>query len=304
MPVARRGESVGDLVSRVRVGADTNLTDCPVLDGEAVFGLIPVGRLLAARADGLVDDLCETELATVPTDASPALAAHVIARNGGRTLVVVEPDGTFVGLIPPEQMVALLSAEHEEDLARLGGYLHRSDQARSAAEEPLARRLWHRLPWLLVGLVGAFAATTLVGSFEEELNANVLIAFFVPAVVYMAAAVGVQTETVLIRGLSAGVRPLAVFGREVATGMVAGMVVGVLFFAFAALGWGDTEIAAGVGVALFASCSVATLIAIILPTSLQRLGLDPAFGSGPLATVLEDLLTIAVYFTILSAIVD
>ncbi len=68
----------------------------------------------------------------------------------------------------------------------------------------MAQRLWHRLPWLLVGLLGAMAATALVGGFERQLEANVLLAFFIPAVVYMADAVGTQTEAVLIRALSAG----------------------------------------------------------------------------------------------------
>jgi magnesium transporter len=34
----------------------------------------------------------------------------------------------------------------------------------------------------------------------------VLLAFFVPAVVYMADAVGTQTEAIVIRGISVGVR--------------------------------------------------------------------------------------------------
>ena len=46
-------------------------------------------------------------------------------------------------------------------------------------------------------------ATAIVGGFEDQLEMNVLLAFFIPAIVYMADAVGTQTETVLIRALSA-----------------------------------------------------------------------------------------------------
>ena len=46
------------------------------------------------------------------------------------------------------------------------------------------------------------------------------------------------------------------------------------------------------------SCSISTLVAIALPSLFQRLGADPAFGSGPLATVIQDLLSIAVYLAI------
>ena len=50
--------------------------------------------------------------------------------------------------------------------------------------------------------------------------------------------------------------------------------------------------------ALFASCSIATGVAMALPWLFQRFGAGPAFGSGPLATVIQDLLSIAVYLAI------
>jgi len=62
------------------------------------------------------------------------------------------------------------------------------------------------------------ASAVIVGWFEDELRRQVLLALFVPAVVYLADAVGTQTETVVIRGMSAGVPIGDVFRRELATG--------------------------------------------------------------------------------------
>jgi len=56
-------------------------------------------------------------------------------------------------------------------------------------------RLWHRLPWLAMGLAGAMISAGLMAAFETQLQANLLIAFFVPGIVYLADAVGTQTET-------------------------------------------------------------------------------------------------------------
>jgi Mg/Co/Ni transporter MgtE len=39
------------------------------------------------------------------------------------------------------------------------------------------------------------------------------------------------------------------------------------------------------------------------PAAESRLGKDPAFGSGPLATVIQDLLSILIYFAIASSVV-
>jgi Divalent cation transporter len=113
----------------------------------------------------------------------------------------------------------------------------------------------------------------------------------------MADAVGTQTETALIRALAAGVTVRSVLRRELLTGLVIGIVIGGAFLAFALVGWGDLAVAVAVAlaVAMFASCSIATLVATALPAAFQRLGKDPAFGSGPLATVFQDLLSITVY---------
>ena len=239
----------------------------------------------------------------IAPDTDQERAARKMVDRHGSSLAVVDADDRFLGLIPPYRMLRVLLEEHEEDLARLGGYLAGTARARGAAEEPVAQRLWHRLPWLLVGLLGAMAATAIVGGFEHQLEANVLLAFFIPAVVYMADAVGTQTETVLIRALAAGVTVRSVLRREVLTGFVMGIVIGGAFLAFALVGWGDVEVAVAVALAMFASCSIATLVATALPAAFQRLGKDPAFGSGPLATVFQDLLSITVYLAIVVALV-
>src|SRR5688572_6626042 len=226
-----------------------------------------------------------------------------MVRNGESSLAVVDEDHRFLGLIPPGRMIAVLLAEHDEDLARLGGYMASATRDRLAEEEPLMRRLRHRLPWLLLGLAGAMASAVLVGSFEEELDRKVLLAFFVPAVVYMADAVGTQTETLLIRGLSAGVTLRAVLWRELATGLVIGLLVAGAFELFALVAWGQADVAAAVAIALAMSCAIATVVGMALPFALHRAGRDPAFGSGPLATVIQDLLSIAIYFAVASALV-
>jgi magnesium transporter len=189
-------------------------------------------------------------------------------------------------------------AEHDEDVARLGGLRASTSLARAAAEEPVRRRLWHRFPWLVIGLLGAMISAGIVGAFEEEIRAEVLLALFVPAVVYMADAVGTQTEAVVIRGMAVGVPIRDILWRELAAGGIIGALIGATFFPFALVVWGNGWIAATVAIALFISSSIATLIAMVLPYALARLGHDPAFGSGPLATVIQDLLSILVYFAV------
>ena len=298
VPTASPGQSVGEVRDAI-VGTDfESAVDVAVLVGKRLVGIVPIEALLAADREIGIETLMDADPPVVAPGVEEEVAAWVMCRRGEASIAVVDAEGKFAGLIPPDRMLEVLFAEHDEDLARIGGLLVGSGRARSAAEESVVRRLRHRLPWLLLGLIGAMASALLVGAFEEELDKKVLLAFFVPAVVYMADAVGTQTEAVLIRGLSVGITVREVASRELVTGAITGAVVGAAFVPFALLGWGDGGVAAAVALALFASCSIATLVAMALPWLFQRLGLDPAFGSGPLATVIQDLLSIAVYLAI------
>jgi len=303
VPVARRDQRAGEVREQLAGRAFRCAEDVVVLEAGKLAGLVSIERLLRAEADARVEEIMEHDPPAVAPHADLEQAIRGLVDRHERSLPVVDAEGGFLGLIPPYRMLRILLDEHDEDLARLGGYLTGTARARGAAEEPVAQRLSHRLPWLLVGLLGAMAATALVGGFERQLEANVLLAFFIPAVVYMADAVGTQTETVLIRALAAGVTVRSVIGRELLTGLVMGMVIGAAFFAFALVGWGDEAVAVAVALAIFASCSIATVVATALPAAFQYFGKDPAFGSGPLATVVQDLLSIAVYLGIVVTLV-
>lgn len=115
--------------------------------------------------------------------------------------------------------------------------------------------------------------------------------------VYLADAVGTQTETIVVRGLSVGVSISEVAWQESLTGLLAGLILALLFLPIALLFWDDGRIAATVAIALFAACFIATVVALALPWALYRLGRDPAFGAGPVGTVITDLSSIAIYLT-------
>jgi magnesium transporter len=196
----------------------------------------------------------------------------------------------------------VLLTEHEEDLARLGGFLRSTSAARRASEEPVERRLRHRLPWLLLGLAGALLAAEAVGWFEAVLSRRIVLAFFIPMLVYLADAVGTQTETIVVRGLSVGVATRRMAGREAISGLATGALLALAAGPLVWLLWGAADLALVVALSLLAACATATLVAMALPALLDALNIDPAFASGPLATVIQDLLSILIYLGVATAI--
>ena len=116
-------------------------------------------------------------------------------------------------------------------------------------------------------------AADLVGSFEAHLQLNVMLAFFIPGIVYLADAVGTQTETVVVRGLSLGVPMRRMVAGELLAGILIGVALAAVALPFVWWRWNDGGLALSVGVSVFAACSTATLAAMMLPW------LFDAFGS-------------------------
>jgi magnesium transporter len=304
VPRATGDDTVGQVIAALHGGGFATVAAVAVLDGDRLVGLVRIEDLLAAPAATAIREIMDPSPPAVSHDIDQERAAWTAIHRGDSTVAVVGDDGRFIGLIPPPRLIEILLTEHDEDLARLGGYLRSTGVARQAAEERILRRYWHRLPWLLVGLVGALIAAEVVGAYEARLKTALLLAFFLPGLVYMADAVGTQTETVIVRGLSVGVPIRRVVRRELATGLLVGLTLAAAFIPVGLWRWGDVEVVTAVALSLVAACSIATVIAMALPALLARFGADPAFGSGPLSTVAQDLLTIVIYFAIAQVVVS
>lgn len=303
VPRTSPGEQVDHLLARLR-GDPVAAAECvAVFEGERLVGIARTGALVAAGPSARVREVMDRNPPTVSPSTDREPAAWRAVEAGWSTVALVDDAGRFQGLIPSETLLALIHSEHDEDLARLGGFGGSAAAARSTSVEPVVRRLRHRLPWLVVGLVGALLAAGIVGGYEETLRANVLVAYFLPGVVYLADAVGTQTEALVIRGLSLGVSIRQVVRREAITGAVLGGLLGAIALVVVAAVWRDRHVAVAVALAILGASLIATLVAMALPWLFHRLGTDPAFGSGPLATVIQDVVTVAVYFQLSSWIV-
>jgi len=303
VPMALPSHRAGDVRHALVGQSYESASHVVVCEGGRFLGILRIEDLLAAPADIPMESLMDREAPVVAPGIDQEVAAWHAVRNEESALSVVDREGRFVGVIPPHRLLAVLLSEHEEDLSRLGGFTKSAAAARTTSEEPVERRFRHRLPWLLVGLGGALLAADFVGWFEAALQHKVMLAFFIPGIVYLADAVGTQTETVVVRGLSVGVGMRRMVARELLTGLAIGLALGVVAGLLVGWRWGEADVALCVGLSVFAACSTATLAAMAIPWLLDTFALDPAFGSGPLATVIQDLSSILIYFVIAAAVV-
>ena len=296
-----RAAMVRSAIGRKRFDSVSEIVVC---DGAGrLVGLLNIEDLLPAPDDAPISEIMDPSPPVVTSGVDQEHVAWLAIRRGETSLAVVDEGRHFQGLVTPRRIFEVLLWEHDEDTARLGGFLKSSSEAYSISDEPIIRRLGHRLPWLFLGLVGALLSADLVGLFEAKLQTHLVLAFFVPGVVYLADAVGTQTETLLIRGMSLGISVERVFWREIITGLLVGLVLALTIFPIIQWRWARSEVATAVSVALFFACSIASGVAMALPWMLRSLGQDPAFAAGPLATVIQDLLSVLVYLLVCLALI-
>jgi magnesium transporter len=302
VPVVEPSRRAGDIRRLLMGQRYESASHVVVCDAGRFVGIATIEDVLSAPDAATADSLMDRDAPVAAPGVDQEVAAWHAVRHGESALAVVDGDGRFVGVIPPYRLVEVLLAEHEEDLSRLGGFLRNTLVARTTSEEAAPLRFWHRLPWLLLGLGGALVTAGVVGAFEDQLRLNVMLAFFIPGIVYLADAVGTQTETIIVRGLSLGVPMARMVGRETIAVLAIGLTLGALIAPVVWWQWGDGSLAFAVGISVFVASSTATAVGIVLPWIFDRLDLDPAVGSGPLATVLQDLFSIWVYLVVTSLV--
>jgi magnesium transporter len=171
------------------------------------------------------------------------------------------------------------------------------------AKEPVTHLIEHRLPWLLLGLLGGLGATFISSQFENLLSKNIRLVFFIPVIVYMADAIGTQTETIYIRNLAKKqIKFLTYLVKELLTGIALGSVFGLILGIFTYIWLNSFDTALTVGLAMLANASLAPVVALIIPEILQKERTDPALGAGPFTTIVQDIASLLIYFLIATVI--
>jgi magnesium transporter len=277
---------------------------CVIERDERLLGTLTAAQLLALPDETVLAQAARHDCPRVRTDTDQERMASIALHNAVSAMPVVDAAGHLVGVVGPPKLMDILRREHVEDLHLLAGITRETDHAREAIEEPPTRRVRHRLPWLVVGLGGSMVATFVVARFESALAAKPALAFFVPGLVYLADAIGTQSEAVAVRGLSLSHVGLGkLLGGELRTGILIGLVLALLVLPMVWLVFGEMRLAVAVALALAGASVVASVLGLLLPWLLARFGSDPAYGSGPLATIVQDVLSLLIYFACVSAIV-
>lgn len=263
-----------------------------------LLGVFSIKEIFRRPESTLVKEIMDRDIIKIRPYADQEKVVILALKNNLKAIPVVSKRNEFLGVVPSDIILDILHLENVEDFLKMTGI-------NSPLQKILKGSYFYlfkiRIPWLVLGLFGGILGAIIIGFFEGPLKEHFILASFIPLMLYMAGAVGNQTEALLIRNmvLDGRISLVKYLFREMRISLLIALVLasslfGISIFLFNA----PYLIAAILASSLFVAIFTAVLVGVFMPYALRKLGKDPAVSSGPFATILRDILSLVIYFTI------
>jgi magnesium transporter len=282
-------------IQRQDIPPDT-LTYVYVIDeARRLLGVIDMAELLTAAPEARLRDFMVTDVVSVGPETDREEVVRLVDKYDLLGLPVADDDTRLLGMVTVDDVIDAMQKEHSEDISQFAGT---SAEALESASSLRVARL--RLPWLALSLLGTFLAAGVIRLFSGPLQAVIGLAAFIPVIMAMSGNSGLQTATIVVRGMALGVIEQGAIGRlllrEVVTALVIGVVCGVLAGALGMAFMNDVGFGPLVALAMTLAVMWSSMVGTAIPFAFQRLGIDPAIASGPLVTTINDCFALLIYF--------
>lgn len=272
-----------------------------VLDGQdKLKSVFSIKELFRMPRDGTVGDVYKRdEMFAVRPDDDREKAVYLALEKNIKAVPIVDEDGIFLGAIQSDIIIDNMYNELREDILYSSGLSPRTDLD-NVMEISFWQAIKHRLPWLVLGLIGGVAVARIIGFFQGVLAQNLVLAAFIPLVVYIADAARTQLEAFAVRDLALfqRINMFKYFLRQTSVVFVLAVVIGWLASFFCILLGYNLIIALVLGMAIVAASLTSVITGIIVPFLFRKLKVDPANASGPIGTIIQDIMSVSVYFLI------
>lgn len=314
--------SVKDAMRKVTVAAHKvdYISILYVLKNDLLVGYLRLKDLIVARANEAIQDIMETRFPVVHPLDDKEIVAQVMNETNESSIPIIDDENNLLGIITHDDLMDIVALTEEEDYTKFAAI---SDTDVDLESSNLKNSVKTRLPWLTV-LLGLSMVTSIVLSFFQGQLSNsqgaillaAKLAVFLPLIQGMAGNTGTQSLAVMIRYLTKNddldrnkIRKHLF--RELKTGIIQGLIIGVLVFAMINL---ITIISDGLisqinmAYAIVTASSitfalfVSTILGALIPVFINKAKFDPAVASGPFITTLSDIITMTIYYSVSLAI--
>jgi len=264
-----------------------------------LVGVCSLRQLVVVPPETPLKKFMATDVVSVKTDMDQEDVAKIVARYNFLAVPVVDEEQKMVGIVTVDDVIDVFRAEATEDILKMAGAGEEFVETKS-----ILRSTRIRLPWLFASFVGGIVAVFIIGHFEESLRRISYLAAFIPVIMGMGGNIGIQSSTIVVRGIATGrinIRHLwRVVFKELAIGLMLGGFYGLMLAILAQVHYNAGVFAISVGAGVVSSMTLAALVGSLLPMIFARFSVDPAVATGPFVTTSIDILSVFFYFQLAS----
>lgn len=308
IPICNKNTSCGEALKLLARGGEwDDIHHLYVVDDDqTLLGYVRIAVLVQEPTATAITSFIKPFQETLNATDDQEAAVFMAVKNDLDAIPVMGENGRLLGAITAKSIIDVMHNEHIEDVLFASG-ISRSRKGSGLVHLATARLLpvlRSRAPWLVVGAVVGIALGLVSSQFEAALEKTIALAYFIPVVAYIADSVGTQSEAITVRALATlKLNYWTYIGREIVIGFLLGLILGIMGAIGALIISGSAQVALVVGTSLVAASTLATTMAAFIPIAFKKFGKDPALGSGPIATALQDILSIVIYFGIALVII-
>ena len=305
------GASVRESLDRLRREApDRETIDYSyVVDAEhKLLGIVSLKRLILARPLSKVAEIMQRDVVSARVDEDQEAVARMVDKYDLFAIPILDPADRLLGIVTHDDAMDILRQEQTEDILAFGGVAAGNDDEeednywQGKVRSSVNRRIW----WLLLLFLGGSITQWVIATFDwvdrrfDEIGFDT----FIPLLIGTGGNAGSQAVGTIIRGLALGQiqakDTLRVVAREVLTGLVLGVLIGILGYMYTTHLWLHKPPRFGlvIALAILGICVWANGMGALVPLMARRAGVDPALVSAPLISTLVDSTGLVIFYTI------
>ncbi|MGH1426731.1 MAG: magnesium transporter [Arenicella sp.] len=258
-------------------------------------GIIPINALITSKPDQIVSAyVLEDPIIFNVLDEDDTVAKHFADYNL-ISAPVVDEKNKLVGRITIDDVVDVIIEDAEQEALARAGLRQEED-----IFAPVSKSAQNRALWLGVNLITALIGSWVISQFEGSIQQLVALAVLMPIIASMGGNAGIQTLTIVIRGLGNGTIQKGniwrLIKKESLVGGLNGIIWAIIMGGIAAIWFNDMGLGLIIALALLINLIISAIAGVILPIIFEKMDIDPALAGGVALTTVTDVVG---YFSVL-----
>lgn len=300
--------TVKDCLNSLRkMGDNKQINSCYITsDDNKLIGVVSLRKLIISEENQKIEDLMNINPISVKTSDDQENVAKLFKKYDINTMPVVDSENRLVGIITVDDIIDVIDQEATEDFEKMAAMAPLEKPYMKTGVFSLAK---HRIMWLLILMVSATLTGRVIQNFESVLESSVILAAFIPMLMDTGGNAGSQSSSLIIRNLALETIELKhwfkVFFKEFRVGLITGCTLALVnFLRLVYFENVDLKISFAVCATLIATVTISKTIGSLLPLFAKVVKQDPAIMAAPLITTIVDTISLILYFSIASKLLN